>query len=147
LAFPTAAQPSPRLGLYKIFVYFEAVVHESTILSFPPPTCIAHPGAILLHGYWTVYDSPSDLPFLCYTPYNIGNKNIEKRLSRDPRCLFVLQDDFKFLARKISKKVLTKGGPTGGWDSKTQGKVQKYVSGAFERSFTFARAAGEEDDD
>ena len=37
------------LGLYKLFVYFEAIVHESTILSFPPPTCIAHPGATLLH--------------------------------------------------------------------------------------------------
>jgi len=45
---------STQLGLYKIFVYFEAIVHESTILSFPPPTCIAHPGAILLHDNWTV---------------------------------------------------------------------------------------------
>jgi len=44
-------------GLYKIFVHFEAIVHQSTILSFPPPTCIAHPGAILLHDYWTVQDS------------------------------------------------------------------------------------------
>jgi len=26
--------------------------------------------------YWTVYDSPSDLPFVCNTPYNIGNNNI-----------------------------------------------------------------------
>jgi len=42
------------VGLYKIFVYFEAVVHEPTILSFPTPTCIAHPGAILLHDDWTV---------------------------------------------------------------------------------------------
>jgi len=42
------------LGLHKIFVYFEAVVHESTILLFPPPICIAHPGAILLHDDWTV---------------------------------------------------------------------------------------------
>jgi len=64
------------VSLYKIFVYFEAVVHESTILSFAPPTCIAHPGAILLHDYWTVYDSPSDLAFVWYTPYNIGNNNI-----------------------------------------------------------------------
>ena len=66
----------PRLGLYKILVYFEAVLHKSTILSFPPPTCIAHLGAILLHDYWTVYDSPSDLPFVCYTPYKIGNNKI-----------------------------------------------------------------------
>jgi len=46
-------------------------VHESTILSFPPPACIAHPGAILLHGYWTVYDSRSGLPFVCYTPVGL----------------------------------------------------------------------------
>jgi len=54
------------VGLYKIFVYFEAVVNESTILSFPPPTCIAHSGAILLQDHRTVYDSPSDLPFVNY---------------------------------------------------------------------------------
>jgi len=50
-------------------------VHKST----PPPpplTCNAHPDAVLLHDYWTAYDSPSDLPFVCYTPYNIGNNNI-----------------------------------------------------------------------
>ena len=42
----------------------------------PPPTCIVHPGAVLLHDYWTVYDSPPDLPFVCYTPSNIRNNNI-----------------------------------------------------------------------
>ena len=68
--------PWLRSSLYKIFVYFEAVVHESTIRSFLPPTCIAYLGAILLHDYWTVYDSPADLPFVCYTLYNIGNGNI-----------------------------------------------------------------------
>jgi len=61
----------PHLSLYKIFVYFEAVVHESAILSFPPPTCVVHPGAILLHDYWTVFHSPSDLPCAYYTPYTI----------------------------------------------------------------------------
>jgi len=71
-----AEDPPPEVGLYKIFVDFEAIVHESTIRPFPPPTCIGHPGAILLHDYWTVYDSPSDLPFVCYTPFNIGNKYI-----------------------------------------------------------------------
>jgi len=54
-----------RLGLYKILFNFEAVVQESTILSFPPPTCIAHTVAILLHDYWAVYDFPSGLPFVC----------------------------------------------------------------------------------
>jgi len=66
----------PRIGLYKRFVHFEAVVHESTILSFPPPTCVAHPVAIRLHDYWTVYDPASDLLFVCYTRHNIGNNNI-----------------------------------------------------------------------
>jgi len=42
------------LDLYKIFFYVEAFVYESIILEFPPPTCIAHPGAILLHDDWTV---------------------------------------------------------------------------------------------
>jgi len=65
-----------RVGLHKRFVYVEAIVHESTILSFPPSTRIAHPGAIFLRDYWTVYDSPSDLPCVCYTPYNIGYTNI-----------------------------------------------------------------------
>jgi len=58
--------PTRGFSLYKIFFHFEAVVHESIIISFPPPTCIAHPGAILLHDYWTVYDSDSDLPCVCY---------------------------------------------------------------------------------
>jgi len=54
------------LVLYKIFFYFEALVHESTIVSFPAHTCIAHPGAIVLHDYWAVYDSPSDPPFVLF---------------------------------------------------------------------------------
>jgi len=54
-------------------------VHKLTVLSFFPPACIAHLGAILLHDYWTVYDSPSDLPFVCCTPYNIGKNNIVYR--------------------------------------------------------------------
>jgi len=73
----------PRFQVWTRPSYFEAVAHESTILSFPPPTCIAHPGAILLHDYWTVYDSPSDLPCVCYTPYNIGNNNIVEISSED----------------------------------------------------------------
>jgi len=75
-----------QLGLYKIFVYVEAVGHESTILSFPPSTCIAHPAPVLLHDYWTVYDSPSDLPCVCYTPHTFGNTNSVQR----PSCNRVL---------------------------------------------------------
>jgi len=39
------------LDLYKKFDYFEAFVHESTILSPPAQTYIAHPGALLLRDY------------------------------------------------------------------------------------------------
>ena len=73
---PDSRATPMQFGLHKIFVYVEAVVHESTILSPPPPTCIAHPGAILLHDHWTVYNPPSDPPFVCYIPYNIGYTNI-----------------------------------------------------------------------
>jgi len=54
------AGPSPPvigalwLGLYKIFVYVEAVVHESNTLRPHPPICIGNTVAILLHGYWAV---------------------------------------------------------------------------------------------
>jgi len=47
---------------YKIFIYFEAVVHESLILSSPTSTCIVHSGAIRLHDHLIVYDTLSDLP-------------------------------------------------------------------------------------
>jgi len=66
----------PVVGLYKIIFYYEAFVHESNILVFPPPTCIGHTVAILLHDFGAVYEPPSDLPFACHTPYNIGNNNI-----------------------------------------------------------------------
>jgi len=46
------------LGLYKLFVDFEGCAHEPIIYSFPAPTCIAYPGAILLHDFWAVYDPP-----------------------------------------------------------------------------------------
>ena len=42
----------------------------------PPPTCLAHPSAILLHDYDTLFDSLFDLPFVCDTPYAIDNNNI-----------------------------------------------------------------------
>jgi len=35
----------------QIFVYFQSFVNESIVLSFHPPTCIAHTDAILLHDY------------------------------------------------------------------------------------------------
>ena len=66
-------------------------MHESTIFACPTPTCVAHPGAILLHDDWTVYDSLSDLPVVCYTPYKIGNPSNpdlhEWAVSNEPRVI------------------------------------------------------------
>jgi len=59
----------PHLGLYNIFFYFESFVHELIVLSFLPPTCIAHTFAILLHDYWAVYHAFST-PLFCM-PYTI----------------------------------------------------------------------------
>ena len=53
---------TPMFGLYKIFFYFESFVHESTMLSFPLPTCIAHPGAMPLARLLGSLRAPSDLP-------------------------------------------------------------------------------------
>ena len=51
-------------------------VHESIVLSFFRPACIAHTITILLHGYRAIYDPPLDLNLVYHTPYNIGNDNI-----------------------------------------------------------------------
>ena len=63
----------------------EASEHESTILSFPTPTCIAHPGAILLHDYWAVSAPTSDIPFVYHTPDTIGHCNIVQRPIHAPQ--------------------------------------------------------------
>jgi len=52
-----------QLGLYKIVFHCKAFAHRSLIVLLPPPTCIAHAIAILLHGYCTIYDPPPT-PFL-----------------------------------------------------------------------------------
>jgi len=88
------------VGLYKIFVYFEPGVHESTIPSTPPPTSNSHPFSILLHKFGTVYESPADFTFVCYTPYNIsynyrvkandgggGRRGRARRITADERSL------------------------------------------------------------
>jgi len=41
-------------GFDKIFFYVEAFVHESNIEISPPPTCLGHAVAILLHDHWAV---------------------------------------------------------------------------------------------
>jgi len=57
-----------QVGLYKIVLYFLAVVHESIILLFTPPTCIARTIAIFLHTYCAIYDAPPPPSFVCHTP-------------------------------------------------------------------------------
>jgi len=64
------------VGLYKIFFHLFVCVQESAIRSFPPPTCIGHTVATLMHDDWAVYEPPPDLRCVCLTPYNIGDGNI-----------------------------------------------------------------------
>ena len=45
-----------RVGLYKIFVYFKACVHERIILFEPLPIRIAHTIITLLPGDCAIYD-------------------------------------------------------------------------------------------
>jgi len=55
---PTQRSCHSALSLYKIFVHFEAFMHESIIRVLPSPTCIAHNSAILLHDHCAIYDPP-----------------------------------------------------------------------------------------
>jgi len=48
-------------GPYKIFFHFKAFVHESILLCFPSPTCIAHTIAILGHGCFAIEYPPPTL--------------------------------------------------------------------------------------
>jgi len=71
------------VGLCKIFFYFEAFVHESSIRGLSPHICIARTIAILLHVYCAICDAPFDLPFVCHTPYIIGNDRVRVHPSSD----------------------------------------------------------------
>jgi len=66
---------SGRIGLYKIFLYFDSFVHESIVLSFLPPICIGHTVAILLRASWAVYD-PSSTSLLYALHHTILVKTI-----------------------------------------------------------------------
>jgi len=57
--------------LYKIFVYFEAFVHEQISPFVSLPICIAHTIAIRLHGYCACTIPPQ--PPFCM-PYTIQNR-------------------------------------------------------------------------
>jgi len=66
-------QASPLQDIRLLRGFPKTFLQESTILySFrPPSTCIVHPGAILLHDWWTVYNSPSDLLIVRYIHHTI----------------------------------------------------------------------------
>jgi len=72
------------LGLYTIF-FTPSRLHESIVLSFFRPACIARTVAIPSHAYWAIYAPPLDFPFVCQTPYNIGDNKIVYRPRRITR--------------------------------------------------------------
>jgi len=49
-------------GVYKIFFYYEAAVHESIIFLSPPPACFPHTFAIRSHAYCAIYATPDPPP-------------------------------------------------------------------------------------
>jgi len=67
--------PSPRLGLYKIFVHFEAVVPE-WFLPLAPPHLHCPPYCNTLARLLRNVRTPPRPSFVCHTPYHIGNGNI-----------------------------------------------------------------------
>jgi len=50
-----------RVGLYKIFVHFNAFVNEPIIIFIAPPTCKAYTVAIVLRDYCARYAPPPTL--------------------------------------------------------------------------------------
>ena len=71
-ALRDSVQGWKQIGLYKIFVHFEAVVHDSIILFLPPPTRIAHTIAILLARLLRSKRLLPEPSLVSHTPYNIG---------------------------------------------------------------------------
>jgi len=51
------------LGLYKIFVYFKAFVHERILVFLPLAVCIAHNNAFSLHNFCA-----TSQPLFCMPP-------------------------------------------------------------------------------
>ena len=85
----------PRhVGLYKIFVYFGAFVHES-IIRVSPPHCIAHTIATLLHGHCAMCDPPPLTPLL----YVIHHTKLVLAIS----CKGQIHSDLPFLTRSLRR--------------------------------------------
>jgi len=59
-----------QVGLYKIFVHFNAFVNEPIIILLPPSTCNAHTVAIVLHDCCARY-APPPTPLLYAAHYTI----------------------------------------------------------------------------
>jgi len=65
-----------HLGLYKIFVLFEAFVQESIlVINTPPLDCAPHSPLHRPHGLRIIVFHPDHL-VMQYFPYNIGDDNI-----------------------------------------------------------------------
>jgi len=65
-----------ELGLYKIFVYFKAFMHEIILPFLPLRICIAHTIAILLHDYCALH-YPLPTPLL----YAVNHTKLELAIS------------------------------------------------------------------
>jgi len=61
-----ASSSARRFGLsfYKILFHFKAILWESIILLYPPPTRKAYPIAVLLHDHCAIYAPPHRPPLL-----------------------------------------------------------------------------------
>ena len=62
----------PSIGLYKIFFYLFLWVQESIIPLLPPPICITHTTAILLHDECATYDPLRPPVCMQYTIQCVG---------------------------------------------------------------------------
>ena len=67
---PTRAACDQSWGLGSLYC-----VSQSSCYA-PPPTCKGHPISKRMHGHCAIYASPPTPPFLCHTPYTIGDGNI-----------------------------------------------------------------------
>jgi len=66
------------LSLYKILFHIRALVWESIILVFvlPPPHLQSLPYCNTIARLLRNIRPPTDPPFVCHTPYNIGGGNV-----------------------------------------------------------------------
>jgi len=68
--------PPPTLAYTRYSFNFFCVCKNQSSLSYPPPICITPTTATLLRDFCAIYAPPTDPPFICHAPYNIGDDNI-----------------------------------------------------------------------